>query len=70
MSLAISHAESIQAELIRHMTPHRRLEIAQSLYRTAWEFKAAWLRTQNIGASEAEIQRLTRLVFVTGHAGA
>ena len=65
----MSSAEAIQASLIRQMTPHRRLEIAQSLYDTAWQFKAAWLRTQHTDWSEADIQRVTRRIFVTGHAG-
>ena len=66
----MSSAESIQAGLIRQMTPCRRLEIAQSLYQTAWQFKVAWLRSQHAGWSEADIQRLTRRIFVTGYAGA
>lgn len=63
-------AESIQNDLIRQMTPRRRLEIAHSLYQTAWHFKAAWLRARHSEWSEADIQRLTRRIFITGHAGA
>ncbi len=66
----LPHADQLQSELIRAMTPGRRLEIAHDLYRTAWEIKAGWLRTQYPDWSEAEIQRLTRRIFLTGYAGA
>jgi hypothetical protein len=66
----MSEAEALQAALIRQMTPGRRLEIAASLYRAAWEIKAAGLRRQYPAVSEAEIQRRTRRIFVTGYAGA
>lgn len=65
-----SEAEAIQTALIRKMTPGRRLEIAQSMYNTAWEFKAAWLRSQHPDWSEEEVQQTTRRIFVTGYAGA
>jgi hypothetical protein len=37
----IRQAEEHQAQLIRAMTPYRRLEIAQDLYATAWKIKLA-----------------------------
>jgi hypothetical protein len=46
------------------------LEIAQSLYDTAWEIKAAALRKQKPDFSEEDIQRQVRHIFVTGYAGA
>jgi beta-galactosidase/beta-glucuronidase len=38
----LTDAERIQTALIREMTPGWRLEIAQSLYETGWQLKAAW----------------------------
>lgn len=65
----MSPIEHIQANLIRQMTPGRRLEIAADLYRTAWEIKLAALRQQHPDWSEARIQRAVRRVFQTGYAG-
>lgn len=65
-----SKAEQLQNELIRRMTPGRRLEIAQELYRTAWQLKEAGLRRQYPDWSDAEIRAKCRLVFITGYAGA
>ena len=41
----VREAERIQTELIRLMTPGRRLQIAQELYDTAWQLKEASLVT-------------------------
>lgn len=66
----LAKAEQLQNELIRRMTPARRLEIAQELYRTAWQLKEAGLRRQYPDWSEEEIHAKCRRVFVTGYAGA
>jgi len=63
-------AEKLQAEIIRRMTPGRRLEIARELYETAWQLKEAGLRRQHPDWSEEEIWAKCRRVFVTGYAGA
>jgi len=63
-------AKQMQAELIRRMSPGRRLEIAQGLYRTAWQLKEAGLRRQYPDWSDDEIRAKCRRVFVTGYAGA
>jgi len=63
-------AEQMQAELIRRMSPGRRLEIARELYETAWQLKEAGLRRQYPDWSDAEIRAKCRRVFVTGYAGA
>ena len=63
-------AESVQNDLIRRMTPGRRLEIAQELYETAWQLKQSGLRHQHPGWSDAEIRAKCRRVFLTGYAGA
>ena len=66
----LTNAEQLQNELIRRMTPGRRLEIAHELYRTAWQLKEAGLRRQYPDWSEEEIRAKCRRVFVTGYAGA
>jgi len=72
-SAVVNHrhvAEKFQIDLIRHMTPGRRLEIAQELYETAWQLKESGLRHQHPDWSDAEIHAKCRRVFLTGYAGA
>jgi hypothetical protein len=63
-------AEKFQNDLIRRMTPGRRLQIAQELYETAWQIKESGLRHQHPAWSDAEIRAKCRRVFLTGYAGA
>ena len=53
----------LQAQLIRAMTPERKLAISQSLRRTAWELKAAWIRSIHPELPEAEVQAEVRRLF-------
>ncbi|MBI2948609.1 MAG: hypothetical protein HYY23_13280 [Verrucomicrobia bacterium] len=46
------------------MTPGRRLAIAEQLYWTARELKAAWLRQQHEGWSEEQVQREVTRIFL------
>jgi len=62
-------AEEIQNELIRKMSPARRLEAAMSLYKTAWDIKISGLRGQHPDWTEAALEARTRRIFVTGYAG-
>lgn len=66
----IRAAERKQEEIIRSMTPGRRLQIAQELYEMAWNLKGAGLRRQHPDWSGEEIDAKLRRVFVTGYAGA
>jgi len=66
----VGQAEEHQAQLIRAMTPYRRLGIAQDLYETAWKIKLAGLRSQHPDWTSEEAAAATRLVFLTGYAGA
>jgi len=63
-------AEGLQNDLIRKMSPGRRLEIAASLYQMAWDLKMSGLRSQHPDWSEAVLASKTRRIFVTGYAGA
>lgn len=51
-----------QLAIYRRMSPERRLALAEGLYWTAREMKAAWLRAQHADWSEAQVLReVTRL---------
>jgi hypothetical protein len=62
--------EEKQAQMIRAMTPHRRLELARDLYGAVWKIKLAGLPSQHPDWSDHEVATATRLVFLTGYAGA
>ena len=66
----VQRANDAQDELIRAMSPARRLEIAQELYDTAWQLKAAGLRREYPDWSDKSIFDKVRRVFLTGYAGA
>ena len=53
-----------QFEAFRRMTPERRLALGESLYWSAREWKAAWLRAQHTEWSEAEISREVTRIFL------
>jgi hypothetical protein len=51
-----------QVAIFRQMTPERRLSLAEKLYWTARELKAAWLHARHPEWTEQEIaQEVTRL---------
>ena len=62
-------AEQLQEDLIRKMSPGRRLEAALSLYSTAWEMKKGGLRAIHPEWTESQIAVATRRIFQTGYAG-
>jgi hypothetical protein len=66
----VRHAAQVQNEIIRAMSPGRRLEVARELYDTAWQIKAAGLRRQHPDWPEEFLLAKLRRVFVTGYAGA
>ena len=63
-------AEDAQDEILRSMSPGRRLQIARELYETAWQVKAAGLRREHPDWPEERVMGKLRRVFVTGYAGA
>lgn len=72
MSETASHsrrAEQLQEDLIRKMSPRRRLEIALSIYSTAWEIKKSALRALHPEWTEIQIAAAVRRIFQTGYAG-
>jgi len=65
----VREAERRQADLIRQMSPYRRLEIALSLYRTAQEIKKGALSALHPNWSDQQLESTTRRIFLTGYAG-
>lgn len=63
-------AEDAQDEILRSLSPGRRLQIARELYETAWQIKAAGLRREHPDWPEERVMGKLRRVFVTGYAGA
>jgi hypothetical protein len=63
-------AERKQDEIIRRMTPARRLKVARELNETAWQFKWAGVKRQHPEWQDQEIFAKVRRVFLTGYAGA
>jgi Rv0078B-related antitoxin len=73
MEVDTSHlrrAEEAQDEILRAMSPGRRLQVARELYETAWQIKAAGLRREHPDWPEERVLGKLRRVFVTGYAGA
>jgi hypothetical protein len=66
----VRDARCIQTELIRPMTPARRLQVARGIYETAWLIKETGLRRQYPDWTDEAIRAKCRRVFVTGYAGA
>ena len=52
-----------QFQAFRRMTPERRLALAEQLYWSARELKAAWLRAQHSDWSDDQVEREVRRVF-------
>jgi hypothetical protein len=66
----VQRATQAQDEMIRAMSPGRRLKVAQELYETAWQLKLAGLRREHPERSDEVILAQARRVFLTGYAGA
>jgi hypothetical protein len=66
----VRRAQTVQDDIIRAMSPGRRLQVAQELYETAWQIKVAGLRREHPEWSEQSILAKVRRVFLTGYAGA
>ncbi len=58
-----SSAAEIQVQLVRAMTAERKLRLSQALRDSAWEFKAAWIRTSQPELTEPAVQEAVRRLF-------
>ena len=54
----------VQREIYRKMSPARKLEVAQQLYWSARNMKAAYLRSQHPDWDEEQIQRKVKEIFM------
>ena len=61
--LADEQSSPEQFEAYRRMPPERRLALAERLYWSARELKAAWLRQCHSDWSEAEVAREVTRIF-------
>ncbi len=55
-------------ELVRAMTAEQKLRLSQALRDSAWEFKAAWIRSNQPELGESAVQDAVRRLF--RHVGA
>ena len=62
--MSIEESNEQQLELFRRMSPEQKLQILNELYRSAWNLKAAALRSFHKDLSEAEIYELVRKAFL------
>ena len=53
-----------QISIFRRMSPERRLALAEQLYWSAREMKAAWLRTHHSDWSEEQLAREVTRIFL------
>jgi hypothetical protein len=53
----------IQNEILGKMTPTQKIRLSLSLYYSAWEFKAAWLKEIHKDWSEGQIQHEIKRIF-------
>ena len=56
-------AQEIQDEIIRKMTPERKLQVSMDMYYSARNLKAAWLRQQHSDWSEEQVQKAVTDIF-------
>jgi hypothetical protein len=63
-----SSATALQVQLVRAMSAEQKLKLSQALRDSAWEFKAAWIRSSQPELTEAAVQEAVRHLF--RHAGA
>ena len=62
-----AHADDIQAEIFRRMTPEQKLRASMDLYWSARALKAAFLRHEHPEWSEDRVQRAVRDAFLFHH---
>ncbi len=64
MANAAAEGQRIQDDILRAMTPERKLELAMELYWSARDLKAAGLRRQHPDWSQEQVQAAVREVFM------
>lgn len=54
----------VQVEIYKKMSPAKKLAIADSLYRTAWQLKTAAIKQQHPEWTEVEVRKKVREIFL------
>lgn len=57
-------ALALQDRLLKAMSPERKLLVSEALRNSAWELKAAWIRSRNPDLSPLEVQQRVRQIFL------
>jgi hypothetical protein len=58
-----SPAREVQQSLVRAMSPEQKIRASEALRRAAWDFKAAWIRSQHPDLPEGKVQEAVRRWF-------
>ena len=61
-------AQEIQNDIIRKMTPEKKLQMSMRLYYSARNLKAAWLRQLHSDWSEEQVQKAVTDIFIAASA--
>lgn len=61
-------AIEMQIQLVRAMSAEQKLQLSQALRDSAWELKAAWIRSTRPELTEPEVQEAVRQVFLNAGA--
>ncbi|MEO7474429.1 MAG: hypothetical protein ABIY46_03760 [Gemmatimonadales bacterium] len=56
-------ATELQTRLVRAMTAEQKLGLSQALRDSAWQFKAAWIRSRQPELTEPAVQEAVRRLF-------
>ena len=59
----VRRAAELDRERLRAMTPEKKLQLQQALWRQAWSLAAAGVRARHPGWSEAKVKQAVREVF-------
>lgn len=63
-----SLSRSRQDEILRGMSPERKLLVSEELRRVAWELKTAWIVSRHPELDAAEVQARVRRIFLDASA--
>jgi len=64
--MVMDEAKRVEIEALRRLGPAGRLAMAQQLYRTAWQLKAAGLRHLHPDWTDEQVQTKVRELFLYG----
>ena len=59
---------AMQDQRLAAMTPLEKLMVSEELRRSAWQLKAAWIRSQEPSLSDPEVEERVRRIFLDARA--